>query len=224
MDIEVVDSPGDAAVRAATWLVDQLSADLAARRGARVALSGGTTPALMFDALSAAPLDWAHVEVFQVDERLAPDGDRDRNATLLADRLRPSMPPMVHLMEVTDADLVAASSRYGQLVTAAPLDVVHLGLGDDGHTASWPPGDPVIDAPGAVAVSAAYQGRRRMTITPAVVNAARRRLFLVTGAGKADAVRRLVAGDPSLPASRVSAASTLLICDREAARQLGGGR
>jgi 6-phosphogluconolactonase/glucosamine-6-phosphate isomerase/deaminase len=224
MDIEVVDSPGDAAARAASWMVDQLVADVAARGGARVALSGGATPALMFDALSAASVDWAHVEVFQVDERLAPDGDRDRNATLLAAHLRPAVAPKVHLMAVTDSDLAAAASRYGELVTVLPLDVVHLGLGDDGHTASWPPGDPVIDAPGAVAVSAAYQGRRRMTLTPTVVNAARWRLFLVTGAGKADAVARLVVGDPSLPASRVSAASTLLICDREAARRLGGGR
>lgn len=166
----------------------------------------------MFEVLAALDVPWKHVRVWQVDERVAPDGDPDRNAGQLD-----ALPGKHHLMPVTAKDLAAACRRYA---TTLPdrFDVVHLGMGDDGHTASWPPGDPVIDRREPVALSGAYQGRVRMTFTPPVVNAARGRVILTFGAGKAGA---LAAWDG--PVSRVKRSSTALFIDEAAAGRLGGG-
>jgi len=175
----------------------------------------------MFDVLSTLDVPWAAVTVFQVDERIAPDGDPDRNAVQLHDHLvaaTPLRPAQVRLMPVTAARLPAAAERYGKLVAAAaPLDVVHLGMGDDGHTASWPPGDPVIDSPRPVDLCAEYNGRRRMTLTPGPVNAARLRVLLVAGAAKRPMLERLLAGDRTLPVARVRRSGTVIFADVAAA-------
>ena len=114
-----------------------------------IAVSGGSTPAAMFAELARLDLPWPQVHVFEVDERVAPDGDPDRNLNDLRANLLDLVPVVAHLMDVTAADLPGACRRYADELSDVTgdgvLDVVHLGLGDDGHTASWPPGDPVIN-------------------------------------------------------------------------------
>ena len=165
----------------------------------------------MFDVLAGLDVPWKRVAIWQVDERVAPDGDPDRNAGQLD-----ALPGRHRLMPVTAKDLTAASRRYARTLPER-FDVVHLGMGDDGHTASWAPGDPVIDSPDPVALSAVYQGRVRMTLTPSVVNAARSRLILTFGAGKADAL----AGWDG-PVSRVKRSSTVVFTDHAAADLVDG--
>lgn len=221
MDIVVAPDPASAAQEAAVWVARQLRIAVSRRDAASVAFSGGTTPALMLAALAELPVPWAVTTVFQVDERLAPDGDTDRNASLL-DVLRRHR-PKIRLMPVTARDLGAARRRYAALLPDR-LDVVHLGVGDDGHTASWPPGDPVIDDRGTVAYSSEFNGRVRMTLTVAAVNAARRRLVLATGATKAPIIERWLLHDPALPVDRVSRTNTTVVLDADAAARLLYGR
>ena len=168
----------------------------------------------MLAALAELQVPWQTTTVFQVDERVAPDGDPDRNAALL-DVLRPRV-AAINLMPVTDDDLETAGRHYAALLPDR-LDVVHLGLGDDGHTASWPPGDPVIDASGAVAVTGEFNGRVRMTLTVQAVNAARRRVVLATGAEKSIIVERWLLHDSSLPIERVGRTNTAVVLDAAAA-------
>ena len=171
----------------------------------------------MLDALADLSVPWEATTVFQVDERVAPDGDPDRNANLL-EALR-SHGAMINLMPVTSEDLESASRRYAALVPDR-LDAVHLGVGDDGHTASWPPGDPVIHADGVVAVSGEYKGRVRMTLTVPTVNAARHRLVLATGTAKATIIERWLLHDDALPIERVGRSNTLVVLDSRAAARL----
>jgi 6-phosphogluconolactonase/glucosamine-6-phosphate isomerase/deaminase len=127
-------------------------------------------------------------------------------------------------MPVTAADLAAAAASYARVVDEiGPIDIVHLGLGDDGHTASWPPGDPVVDVAASVAVTGEYRGRRRMTLTPVAVNAARWRAVLVTGSSKAGAVARWLGGDVTVPAHRIATSSTVAFVDEAAAAGDGHG-
>ena len=120
-------------------------------------------------------------------------------------------------MPVWAHDLDAAASMYAADLPAA-LDLVHLGLGPDGHTASLVPGDPVLDVTDReVAVTGIYQGRRRMTLTYPALNKARGVLWLVTGEDKVDALQRLLRGDTSIPAGRVAAENALVLADRSAA-------
>ena len=192
-------------------------------------LSGGRTPMQMLRILSDAPVEWRRVHVAQVDERVAPLGSPDRNLTHLHDALfrRVALPTArIHAMEVEDADLEAAAARYARSlkrVAGSPpiLDVVQLGLGADGHTASLVAGDPALDVEDAdVALTGPYHGLRRMTLTIPALNRARRILWLVTGEDKADAVVGLAHGDPALPASRIRRESALLMVDRAAAALL----
>jgi 6-phosphogluconolactonase/glucosamine-6-phosphate isomerase/deaminase len=169
----------------------------------------------MLDALAAVDLPWERVDVWQVDERVAPDGDPDRNANQLA-----GFPGTHHLMPVTAADLPRAAARHATRLPER-FDVVHLGMGPDGHTASWPPGDPVIDSERAVDLCGEFNGRVRMTFTPAVVNAARSRIVLITGADKAPAVAAwLEGGDAALPIARLHRANTVVVLDPAAAGDL----
>jgi 6-phosphogluconolactonase/glucosamine-6-phosphate isomerase/deaminase len=217
MDIAIAPDPPAAAQETAAWVARQLRNAVSRRGEATVAFSGGSTPALMLAALAEFELPWESTTVFQVDERIAPDGDPDRNATLL-DVLRPRG-PSIELMAVTAKDLEAAVMQYAALLPDK-LDVVHLGLGDDGHTASWPPGDSVIDATGKVALSGEYKGRRRMTLTVEAVNAARHRVVLATGGAKAPIVERWLLDDHGLPVDRVGRTNTVVMLDSEAAARL----
>ena len=204
----------DPAATAARWLARRLR-DAARRRGAAtLAVSGGGSAPPMFDALLLLDVPWERVIVWQVDERIAPDGHPERNAGQLAD-----FPCRVRPMPVTSTDLVGAARRYGASLPER-FDVVHLGLGDDGHTASWPPGDPVVNSERPCEVIGEFNGFRRMTLTPPVVNAARSRLMLTFGASKAPMVAGLLLRDPELPVGRPRRSDTLLFLDAAAAADL----
>ena len=158
--------------------------------------------------LSNEDVPWVGVHVFQVDERVAPEGHSDRNLTYLRERLlqhAPLCPEQIHAMPVELLDLQTASTLYGRTLreiagTPPVLDLVHLGLGPDGHTASLVPGDAVLEVMDAdVAPTGAYQGRCRMTLTYPMLNRARRVLWVVTGSEKAEMLRRLRDGDVSIP-------------------------
>lgn len=225
MKVEVLADP-EAVARRAAAVIAEAARDAVAARGCFVmAVSGGRTPWLMLRELARLKLPWKDVHVVQVDERIAPAGDPQRNLTKLRECLAPAPLPasQLHAMPVESADPEAAAADYARrlegLAGAPPvLDLVHLGLGGDGHTASLVPGDPVLDVTGAdVAVTARpYQGTRRMTLTYPALARARRILWLVTGAGKAKMLARLRAGDPSIPAGRVARERALVVCDRDA--------
>jgi 6-phosphogluconolactonase len=226
MRLEVWLDPEALARRAAAFVAAQARAAVAQRGRFLLAVSGGATPAPMLRALAGEDVPWALVHLFQVDERLAPRGDPDRNLTQLEAVLlaRVPLPPaQVHAMPVEEADPEAAAGRYAralQDVAGAPavLDLAHLGLGGDGHTASLVPGDPVLDVTGAdVALSGPYQARRRMTLTFPALDRARRILWVVAGAGKREALDRLRQGDRSIPAGRVRTDRALLFADAGAA-------
>ncbi len=215
--------PG-AAAAAAAELLDGWVRTCVSRRGhCTVAVSGGSTPVSMFAELAARRPDWAAVELFQVDERVAPAGTALRNATALHETLVDPLgldPSAVHLMDVEAADLEKSARRYGrELFAVGALDVVHLGLGTDGHTASWPPGELIPDDRD-VAVTGPFNGTRRMTLTPRAVARAGSVLWLVAGSDKAGALARLWHGDPAVPASRVPRAGATIVCDAAAAAQL----
>lgn len=188
-----------------------------------LAVSGGRTPALMFEHLAAQPLDWADLEVFQVDERWAPHGHHDRNATTLVRAL-----PMANvvLMPVSEnvggSDSAVAAASYAALLPPSGIDVIHLGLGDDGHTASLVPNDPVLDElHQGVAMTLPYQGRARLTLTTPTIRAAKLLVWLAVGESKAPMVRRLLSGDPTIPAGRFADCPSILFLDAAAATEIG---
>jgi 6-phosphogluconolactonase len=218
MEVRVNPDAGAAAADAADLLARRILRAVHDRGRCHIAVSGGGTPEPMFRALAERDLPWDRLHVHQVDERVAPRGDPARNVGMLS--VLPLPAGNLHPMPVERARLTVAARAYAALLPER-LDVVHLGIGDDGHTASWPPGDPVIDSPDPVALSAPYQGLVRMTLTPPVVNAARSRLVLIAGRSKAAAVRRWLLGDDNLPVQRVRRAGTTVVLDTAAAGELG---
>jgi 6-phosphogluconolactonase/glucosamine-6-phosphate isomerase/deaminase len=168
----------------------------------------------MVELLGDLQIDWDHVEVFQVDERIAPEGDPDRNLTELVRHAPAPALGCLRPMPVSADDLEAAAANYAAELPSR-LDLVHLGLGPDGHTASLVPGDPVLEfTDRTVALTGgAYQGRRRMTLTYPALADARKILWLITGDDKADAFAKLLAGDPSIPAGRVEASDAVVVTD-----------
>lgn len=183
-----------------------------------IALSGGRTPWRMLELLEPGALAEPGTTIFQVDERIAPEGHPDRNFTHMRNALSPRALERLLPMPVGAPDLEEAAQRYGGALPTE-IDLVHLGLGADGHTASLVPGDPVLDVEDRlVALTAGeYEGHRRMTMTFPAVSLARKLLWLVTGEDKRDALARLRARDPSIPASRVEAPKALIVADRAAA-------
>ena len=229
MKIEVFADP-DAAAREAARIVAAEARKAAAERGQfAAAFSGGHTPWVMLRALADEDLPWDKVHIVQVDERVAPSGDRDRNLTHLHESLlehAPLSPDQIYAMPVEEDNLTAAAGEYDhmlQQLAGSPtvLDLVHLGLGPDGHTASLVPGDPVLQVTDAdVAVTGPYQGHPRMTLTYPILNRSRRILWLVTGGDKAGMLVRLINGDSSIPAGRVRQDAALIIADQAAAAQI----
>jgi len=229
MNLEVFDDADSVARAAATTIASDARTAIAARGRFVLAVSGGHTPWIMLRALAGEDIPWAGVHVCQVDERVAPDGHPDRNLTHLRESLvqhAPLRPEQIHAMPVETADLQAAATQYAlalQDIAGSPpvLDLVHLGLGPDGHTASLVPGDAVLDISDLdVAVTGAYQGRRRMTLTYPTLNRARRVLWVVTGSEKVEMLGRLRDGDVSIPAGRVRREQALVLSDRATAGRL----
>ena len=224
VEVEVLPDGQALANRAADIVAGRLSLAIEARGLATLAVSGGSTPAAFLAELAGRKLPWESVHVFQVDERVAPPGDPDRNLTGLHEALldRAPIPPRnVHPMPVDATDLAAAAAAYSDEIRTVTgpkgrLDVVHLGLGDDGHTASWPPGDPVVGARDDAAVVGPFNGQLRMTLTPPAVNRAGWIVWLITGASKAPVVRGLLAGDAALPGARVRREGVSLLTDAAA--------
>jgi 6-phosphogluconolactonase len=233
MNIEVFDDAASVAQRGAEIIAEEARAAIAARGRFVVAVSGGHTPWLMLRVLGTAEIPWPSVHVVQVDERVAPAGHPDRNLTHLRESLlehAPLISEQIHDMPVESPDLETAAAQYAaslHKIAGSPpvLDLVHLGLGPDGHTASLVPGDPVLNVQNAdVAVTGVYQGRRRMTLTYPIINRSRRILWIVTGSEKVQMLNRLLDGDESIPAGRVHSERALVVADQAAAQQVAAKR
>jgi 6-phosphogluconolactonase len=226
MKIEVLADAEVIASRAAEIIAAEARAAAADRGRFVMAVSGGHTPWKMLRALANEQVPWQSAHIVQVDERVAPAGDPDRNLTHLCESLlehAPLRPEQIHAMPVESPDLDAGARGYAMTleeIAGSPpvLDLAHLGLGPDGHTASLVPGDPVLNVTDAdVALTGFYQNRRRMTLTYPMLNRARRILWLVTGSDKIDALERLRSGDPSIPAGRIVREQAIVLADRAAA-------
>ena len=229
MKINIFPDADAVAREAARFIAARARRTVADRGRFTVAVSGGHTPWRMLRALAGEDVPWKGVHVLQIDERVAPAGDPDRNLTHLRESLlrpAPLAPEQVHAMPVELADLEAAAARYAETletIAGSPpvLDLAQLGLGPDGHTASLVPGDPVLDVSASeVAMTELYQGRRRMTLTYPTLNRARQVLWLVTGEGKAAMLVRLRDGDRTIPAGRVRADHAVVFTDQAAAARL----
>jgi len=229
MEIKVLASAEAVAREGAAIIAAEARAAIAARGHFILAVSGGHAPWLMLRDLAGEDVPWNGVHVAQVDERVAPAGHPDRNLTHLRESLLDHAPlraEQVYAMPVEASELEAAASRYAQTlrgIAGSPpiFDLVHLGLGPDGHTASLVPGDPLLNVTDAdVALTGVYQGRRRMTLTYPIINRSRRILWLVTGNDKVEMLTRLRDGDRSIPAGRIARDNALVIADSAAAGQL----
>ena len=222
-ELEVLADADAVARRAASFVAASTRAATDRPEAFSFAVSGGRTPWLMFGYLAAEDVPWDRVAIWQVDERIAPLGDPDRNLTSLLASLPETARDSVRPMPVEADDLEAAVAEYAAALPAV-FDLVHLGLGDDGHTASLVPGDPVLEIRGRlVAISGEYRGRRRMTLTYPALERAALVLWLVTGADKATPLRKLLDGDRSMPAGRVAAPRQRVLADRAAAADLARG-
>ena len=214
--LEVLADGETVAQQAAVFVGERARAAVAARGRFTFAVSGGRTPWAMFAVLAGEEVPWSEVEIFQVDERVAPDGDPDRNLTHLHEAIG-AAPATVVPMGVNDPDLEGASAAYAGLLPDH-FDLVHLGLGPDGHTASLVPGDPVLEVTDRlVGLTLPYQGHPRMTLTYPALARAEQIMWLVVGKDKRQPLARLVSGDRSIPAGRVEAARSLIFADAAAA-------
>ena len=229
MNVEILIDADAVARKAAEIIAAEARATVAERGRFIMAVSGGHTPWKMLRALADEEVPWVGVRVVQVDERVAPAGDPDRNLSHLRESLlehAPLRPEQILAMPVEWPDLDAAAIRYAitlkEIAGSPPvLDLVHLGLGPDGHTASLVPGDPVLDVTDRdVAVTGVYQKRQRMTLTYPILNRASCILFLVDGPEKAEILQRLVSGDASIPAGRIRRDTAAVLADRAAASDI----
>jgi len=227
MHTDILDSSDAAAAAAAAFIAKAAHKSIKERDLFAFAVSGGHSPWVMLRELGKEDLDWSKVHVFQVDERIAPQGDDDRNLTHLQESLlstAPLDPTHIHAMPVDSKDLNDATSLYAELLGSVcgkpiELDLVHLGLGPDGHTASLVPDDTVLNVTDrdVALTGGTYQGRQRMTLTYPCINRARQVMWLVTGAAKQPVFPKLQAADSSIPGGRVEQSHATLFADRDAA-------
>ena len=223
--LEVFDTPDEVHKRGAELLARAAQDAVADRGQAELAVSGGSDPWPMFSQLEDLFGDWDKADIFQVDERVAPAGDDQRNLTHLIESLSIGAQGSIRPMPVTEEDLDAAAARYAESLPER-LDIAHLGIGPDGHTASLVPDDAVLEVRDKrVAVTAGeYQGVRRMTLTYPELEQTRSLLWVVTGESKVDALKKLIAQDPSTPSGRVQpSGDSLILADRAAAPEGAGG-
>jgi 6-phosphogluconolactonase len=214
---EILPDPAELARRAAQLVAEHARRAVAERGAFTFAVSGGHSPLAMFGALSGEDFPWNRTAIYQVDERVAPAGDSARNLTGLLASLPAAALADVRAMPVEAPDLESAADRYARLLPDR-FDLIHLGLGPDGHTASLVPGDPVLDVVDRdVALTGPYMGLRRMTMTYPAIDRGRALLWLVTGPEKAEALGRLREHDASIPAGRVAADRALVLADAAAA-------
>ncbi len=231
---EEILADADAVARRAAQVIAAAAREAVAARGRfLLATSGGSTPWAMLRRLASEDVPWTRVHLFQVDERAAPEGHADRNLTHLSASLLSRLPAALaglHAMPVEEPDLAAAAARYARTLRAEAgdppvLDLVQLGLGADGHTASLLPGEPAPAADGPeVIATGLFQGRRRLTLTLPVIDRSRRIVWVVTGAAKAAALERLRRGDRAIPAGRVRREQALLLADAAAGQAAAAGR
>ncbi len=225
--LHVLETPDGVAEEAECWLAAEITKAVADRGRCAMAISGGHSPWPMLESLARrSDLPWESVSIFQVDERIAPEGDPDRNLTQLNSHvlaIRPSLRTSTYPMPVNDPDIDQAADRYAiELADAtgmpAHLDIVHLGLGPDGHTASLVPGDAVlkVDDRDVALTSGPYQGRRRMTLTYPAINRARRIMWQIVGQDKKEALGRMMSGDDSIPGGLVSTSQAVIFADASA--------
>jgi 6-phosphogluconolactonase len=229
MNVEILIDADAVARKAAEIIAAEARATVAERGRFIMAVSGGHTPWKMLRGLANEKVPWEDVRVVQVDERVAPAGDPDRNLTHLYASLLDHAPvrrDQIYAMPVEAPNLESAAEDYAETLkkmAGSPpvLDLTHLGLGPDGHTASLVPGDRVLSVTDSdVALTGLYQGRRRMTLTYPMINRSRRILWLVTGTDKVAALARLREGDLTIPAGRIRRTEALLLADKSAAGSL----
>lgn len=223
MQIEILTNGDAVAKRAAAIVAADARQAVAARGQFNVAFSGGRAPWDMLRELANEDVPWDKVQIFQIDERVAPAGDPDRNLTHLRASLLEHAPlriDQIHAMPVELPELEGAAAQYEQTLeelcgSPAVLDLAHLGMGPDGHTASLVPGDPVLGVTDRdVALTGEYQGHRRMTLTYPMINRSRKILWLVTGTDKVEALAKFRAGDTSIPAGRIAKENALLLAEQ----------
>lgn len=225
MKTELFKTADQVAAGAAAYLEHQIREALLGQPSYSLAISGGRTPWEMLKILSKADLPWQRVNLFQVDERVAPDGHADRNLTQLFQAIAGTPMEMqlrIFPMPVLEKDLEEGCRNYTQVLDEVTegkgLDLIHLGLGSDGHTASLVPGDGVLKVHDRLVASTqnTYQGRTRMTLTYPLLNEAKQLLWIVTGSEKQEMVQRLLQQDPSIPAGSVRQENALLMVDQAA--------
>ena len=225
MKTELFPTADQVAAGAAAYLEHQIREALAHQPSYSLAISGGRTPWEMLKILSKADLPWQRVNLFQVDERVAPDGHADRNLTQLFQAIAGT--PMVTQLRIFPMPVLAEDLEEGcreytevldEVTEGKGLDLIHLGLGSDGHTASLVPGDGVMEVQDRLVACTQnlYQGRIRMTLTYPLLNSAKQLLWIVTGSEKQEMVQRLLQQDPSIPAGSIRQENALLMVDQAA--------
>jgi 6-phosphogluconolactonase len=225
MKIEVLDNADLVAQKAASIIAEEACKAVGLRGRFIIAFSGGNTPWKMLRALANEDVPWDRMHILQVDERLAPEGHPDRNLTHMRESLFGHvslLPERIHAMQVEQKDPEAAAAAYARVIgeiagSPAIIDLVHLGLGPDGHTASLVPGDPVLEVTDKdVAATGIYQGRHRLTLTYPVINRARKILWMITGGEKKEMVQRMLDADLSIPAGHISQEHAMVLADMDA--------
>jgi len=215
----------DVASASADYLAEQITATLGTKATFSMAISGGRTPWEMLRHLAQAELPWERVHLFQVDERIAPEGHADRNLTQLLQAIAGTeMATRLHSypMPVNEANLVLAAQQYAdtlwQITGDGCLDLIHLGLGTDGHTASLIPGDPVCAEQqlDIACTTYPYQERLRMTMTYPLLNRAKKLLWIVTGSEKREMLQQLLKQNHNIPAGKVAQTAAVGYVDQAA--------
>jgi len=226
MEIRTFQSATEVAKEAAIFIADRIRENIHKKGFFTFAISGGRTPWEMIKELAKEDLPWEKVYLFQVDERIAPDAHPDRNLTQLFKAIEGTKLVLrlnIFPMRVNAEDLNEACEEYeshiNRMTENGKLDLIHLGLGTDGHTASLVPYDSVLEIndKGVAMTRIEYQERKRMTLTYPLINQAEKILWVVTGEEKAEMLDRLLHQDPSIPAGRIDQHHAIVFTEESAA-------